>query len=206
MAGRARLDVDELAEDRARHLADLADAVAGRAGLVAGLAALGARAAAHLARDVLAHLDLLLGPLGDLLERERELDAEVAARTSLPGPTSAARPPTEDLLEDAAPARRAEDVAEGAEDVGDVLEALAAPRTGAVADARVAEAVVALALLGRGEDFVGLGGLFELRLGLVVAGVAVGVVLEGELAVSPLDLHRRRVPLDAQYLVIIAHF
>ena len=47
----------------------------------------------------------------------------------------------------------------------------------AALDAGVAEAVVGRALLGVGEDGVGLGRFLELLLGGLVARVAVGVVL-----------------------------
>ena len=53
------------------------------------------------------------------------------------------------------------------------------------------------------EDRVGLGRLLELLLRLLVAGVAVGVVLERELAVRGLDLAVGRGALDAQDLVVV---
>jgi hypothetical protein len=68
----------------------------------------------------------------------------------------------------------------------------------------VPEPVVALALLGIGEDLVGGGGLLELGLSLGVAGVPVGVVLEGLLAVGLLDLLRAGRARHAQHLVVIA--
>ena len=55
-----------------------------------------------------------------------------------------------------------------------------------------AELVVLLALLGVAEHLVGLVDLLELRLGGLVAGVHVGMVLAGELAVRLLDLLLRR--------------
>ena len=50
-------------------------------------------------------------------------------------------------------------------------------------EARVAVAVVSLALLLVGEDFVRFGGFLEPAFGLGVARVAVGVVLECVLAI-----------------------
>src|SRR2546430_9042077 len=81
----------------------------------------------------------------------------------------------------------AEEVAEYVLDAAEPLRAPARARRRA-GDARVAEAVVARALLRVGEDGVGLRRLLELLLGLVVAGVLVRVVADCELAVSALDL------------------
>ena len=78
------------------------------------------------------------------------------------------------------------------------------PAAAAPLDARVAVGVVAPALVRVAEDAVGLGRLLEALLGLLVAGVAVGVVLEGELAVGGLDLLLRGVARDAEHLVVVA--
>src|SRR5690606_11351172 len=48
----------------------------------------------------------------------------------------------------------------------------------------------------------GLGGLLELLLGRGI-GVAIGVVLERELAIRLLQLALVRVPIDAEHLVVI---
>ena len=64
-------------------------------------------------------------------------------------------------------------------------------------------AVVLLALLGVAEDVVRLGDLLEALLGLLVAGVLVGVVLARELAVRLLDLVGRGLALDAEHLVVV---
>jgi hypothetical protein len=68
----------------------------------------------------------------------------------------------------------------------------------------VAEGVVALALVGIAEDAVGLRRLLEALLGLLVPGVAVGVVLERELAVGGLHLLLGGVSGDPEDLVIVA--
>ena len=68
----------------------------------------------------------------------------------------------------------------------------------------VAELVVPGLLLGVGEDVVGVLDFLELRLGRLVAGVGVGVVLPGEPPIRLLDLVGRGVPGDAQDLVIIS--
>ena len=54
------------------------------------------------------------------------------------------------------------------------------------------------ALVGIAEEVVGLADLLEARLGLRVAGVAVWVVLAGELAVGLLDLRGGRLAIDAE--------
>src|SRR5262249_37495787 len=105
---------------------------------------------------------------------------------------SAARATPEDV---------AEDVREGGEDVADVGEPAAESRA---AGALVTEAVVERPFLRVGEHLVGLRGFLEARLRLMVAGVAVGVQLEGELAVGPLQLAGIGAARDTQDLVIIA--
>ena len=69
-----------------------------------------------------------------------------------------------------------------------------------------AELVVLLALLRIAEDLVRLVDLLELRLGRLVAGVHVGMMLAGELAVRLLDLFLRRALGDAERLVIVLEF
>src|SRR5262249_26695908 len=54
------------------------------------------------------------------------------------------------------------------------------------------------------EDVVGLLHFLEARGGLLIAGVAVGVVLAGQLAVGLADLVFGGLPLDAQHFVIVA--
>jgi hypothetical protein len=184
-AGRARLGDDAAGPaavaaclghgEEALLIADLAGAPALRTGLGAGPAgrtgAL-ARRAGLLARDP----DLRLRALGGRLEGDLEVVAQVGAapRTAAPAAEAVAEP---------------EDVAEAAEDVAEVgehrrVEALAR----ALVHAGVTEAIVGRALVAVGEDGVGLGRFLELLLGGVVAGIAIGVVLERQLAVGALDL------------------
>ena len=73
-------------------------------------------------------------------------------------------------------------------------------------DAGVAELIVPRPLLLIAEHLVGLVHLFELLLGLFVAGVQIGVVLFGLLAVRFLDLILRGALGNTQYLVVIAFF
>jgi hypothetical protein len=60
------------------------------------------------------------------------------------------------------------------------------------------------ALVGIGEDGVRLAKLLEALLGLLVAGVAVGVALHGGGAERLLDLPVVGVPRDAEHLVVVA--
>ena len=66
------------------------------------------------------------------------------------------------------------------------------------AGADVAELIVLGPLLLVGEDFVGGGDVLELGLGRLVAGVAVGMVLPGELAVRLGDFVGRGGTADAE--------
>ena len=68
----------------------------------------------------------------------------------------------------------------------------------------MAELIVALALLGVGEDLICLGGLLELLGRVLVALVAVGVVLHREFAIGLLDIVGRCVAGDAKHLVVVA--
>ena len=69
----------------------------------------------------------------------------------------------------------------------------------------VAEAVIGRALLGIGEDRIGLVDLLEPPRRVLAAAVAVGVVFHGELAEGSLEAGRVAGPLDAEDFIIIAH-
>src|SRR5204862_2480127 len=85
--------------------------------------------------------------------------------------------------------------------------ARAAERARAATAAEAAErplaTVVLLALVGVAERVVGGRDLLEARLGVGIAGVAVGVVLARELAVGLLDLILRGLAVDAERLVVV---
>ena len=67
----------------------------------------------------------------------------------------------------------------------------------------MAQRVVALVLVLVAQHCVRLGRLLELLLGVAVAGVAVGVELEGELAVGRLDLGVAGVARHPQHFVVV---
>src|SRR6185436_9192837 len=146
------------------------------------------------------HLDgnLRLETTQRVLERQPDRNLDVGAALRLrPSPT---RLPT---VEDPA-----EQIAEVAEVVdGEVAAAAAAEvdvtgiEARAATTVRRAEPVVLLALLRIGERVVGILDFLELLLGNGVAGILVGVVLRGELAVGLLDLLRRRALLDPERVV-----
>ena len=119
--------------------------------------------------------------------------------------TAGSRPPAagaaEKLTEDVvrAEAELPENVAD-IEIAEDVFLAVALVKT------RLAELIVLLALIRVGKHGVGLGDLLELFLGLLIAGVFVGMVFEGQLAVGFFDFIGRGVlgnPEDA--VIILGH-
>ena len=173
---------------------DLAGAAALRAALGLG-ARLRAAALAGVARPHLGQLELRLEAGDHVGERDLEVVTQVRAALAAPAP-----PP-------APAARRAEQLAEQiVEDVGEAAEVaeVEAGHAALGADAGEAEAVVGAPLLRVGEHRVGLGRLLEALLGVRIAGVAVGVVLERELAVGLLELVGARLARDAQDLVVVA--
>ena len=77
------------------------------------------------------------------------------------------------------------------------------PAPPAAVHAGVSEAVVEAALVAIGKDRVGLGGFLEAFLGLAIVRVAIGMVLQRELAIRALDLLIGRFALDAQDFVVV---
>src|SRR5262249_4375510 len=153
----------------------------------------GARPLAGRARLLARNLDRGLGAGRGLLERDLEVVAEIGPALRAAAATASA----EEIAE-------AEDVAEAAEDVLEADEdARIESRAAAARDAGVAESIVEAALLAIGEHRVRFGRFLERLLGLVVARVAVGVVLQRELAIGALDLLVRRRALDAEDFVVI---
>ena len=167
------------------------------AAIAAGLgprARLGPRAAARFAGRVPREADDLHRAVGGLDQVELDVAADVGALVDARRAAAAAEEIAEETL--------AEDVAEGAEDVGNVVEL----RRAAPFQAGVAVAVVPGPLLRMAEDLEGLGGLLELDHRLLVARIAVGVILQRELPVGLGDLGLRGVALDAQDFVVVAFF
>ena len=94
----------------------------------------------------------------------------------------------------------AEQVAkDGVEEIGNRAEVGLGAEGHVASDA--AETVVVGTLVFIAQHGVGHGDLFEPLLGRMVAGIAIGVVLQGEPPVRGLDLRRRGLAIDAQDLV-----
>ena len=148
----------------------------------------GAVALAGFAGLVARNLDAGL----DALRRLLELDLEVVAKVGAALRAGAA-----------AAAAEAENVAEAAEDVFEAGE-LRRIESLRAADAGVAEAIVARALVAVAEDGVRLGRFLECVLGLLVARVAIGVELQRQLAIRALDLLIGRGARDLEDLVVVA--
>ena len=72
-------------------------------------------------------------------------------------------------------------------------------------DAGMAETIVGRALLGIGEDRIGLVDLLEPAGRFLAPAIAVGVVLHGELTERRLERSFVRAPFHAEDLVIIPH-
>src|SRR6266850_79549 len=172
------------------HLSLAAAGLAGRA-----RAGLGPGAAAVRAVLEAGNGDLLLAAQGGVEKVDLEIEAQVGPPA--PGGARPARPAEE------VPERKAEERSEDVLEIGEDLRVEAAETLGA-AEAGMAEPVVAGALLLVGQDGVGLGRFLELLLGVLVAGVAIGVMLHGELAVGLLDLGLTGLAPDPEHLVVVA--
>ena len=133
---------------------------------------------------------LLLSTEHSFLEVDSQHRLEVCASRGGPRSSSGA---------DAAPEKCIEDISEAAE----MLEPLEPACAAVACDAPVAETIIPLSLLGIYKDLVRFGDFLEPFLG---AGslVAVGVILEGELAESLPYLLIRRVAGDAQDIVVVS--
>ena len=170
--------------------------LAAAAAVVAGLgpsAGLGPRSVARLARRVPHETDDLRRAVGGLDQVEPDFAMDVGALAN-PGGVAAA------AAEEVAEKPLAENVAEGVQDVGYVVEV----RRAAPFQSGMAVAIVRRPLLGMAEDLESLGRLFELDDGLFVARIAVGVVLQREFSVGLRDLGFRGVAIHAQDFVVVA--
>ena len=140
------------------------------------------------------HGDRDLRTLHRLVERDVHLGLQVAAALGPVGRAPADPAGAEEVGEDVP------DPAEAAKAAG----AAAGPERARIEAAEdPAAGVVALALLGVGQNVVGLLDLLEALLGRLVALVAVRVVLPRELPVGLLDLVRRGLLVDPEDVVWI---
>ena len=175
-------------------IAQLAAAVALRACLRLG-SRRGAGALARFARFLPRNLNRRLDAFGGFVERDLEVVAQIRAALR----AAAAALSAEHLAD-------AEDVAEAAEDVFEAGEDARIESAGAgrALDARVAVPIVGGALVTVRENRVRLGALLEAFFRFVIARVAVGVVLQRELAIRALGLAIGGGSFDGENLVVVA--
>jgi hypothetical protein len=67
----------------------------------------------------------------------------------------------------------------------------------------VAVAIIALPFVGVGEDLIRFAGFLEFGLGLLVAGVAIRMMLHGQLAIGTLDFFGIGALADAKDFIIV---
>ena len=192
------------AEDTALSGDDDARAVA-RVALLLAVLLRGAVSVTVGAGDLLLHLELLLYALVDLLEGEADASAKVGAAQDL---TATAATSAEASEVKATEATTSEEVAEAAEDIFHRHASAEATATagGAASDTGMTELVVALALLWIAQYVIGLSKLLELLFGLLVPGILVGVIFDGELAVGLLQLFGRSALSYAKDFIVISLF
>src|ERR1019366_5256499 len=143
------------------------------------------------------HLYLLGDPKRGFLELQAEIFAQIGA--ALCARTAASALCAEQVAKSE---QVAEDVLEIVEHRG--IESAVAAR--AAGNSRVTEAVVARALLAVGENRVGFAALLKALFGRWVVGIAVGMVLQRELAICALDFLIGGRAADAQHFVVIAFY
>ena len=159
----------------------------------------GSRAATGLAGHIFGHFYLLFAAFVNLLECELHLDAQIASTHG--GATMPLLPTakTSESRETATAEEIAEQVAEMREYVVHIHVAGATSLEGSVA-----ELVVFCLFVRVAQHIVGLSSLLELLLSLFVAGIAVGMVLQGQFAVGFLQLIGSGVLAHSKHFVVIS--
>ena len=99
---------------------------------------------------------------------------------------------------------KSEQVAEDIVEIDEDGRVESAAWAAVAANPGVSEAIVARALLGVSQDRVGFAALLEVLFRFRIVGIAVGMILQRQLAIGALDLLIVRGARDAQYFVIIA--
>ena len=98
-----------------------------------------------------------------------------------------------------------EDVGHRGREVGtEAARSAAARTTHAALESRMSELIVGSPLLLIFQRFVGFVDFFEFVLGVLVAGIAVGMVFLGEPTVGRLQILFGSVPLNAENFIIVA--
>ena len=164
-------------------------------------AALGSRAVAVVASDILAHLKLLGDTCGHLLQGEFHRQPQVGTAILRALRASAAAAETAEAPETGMAAK---DVAEHGEDVVHVHATTSAEASETALRAVEAELVVTAPLLRVVEHVVGFGSLLELLLRLGVSRVAVGVIFDGYLAIGLFDFFIRSASAYFKHLIVVS--
>ncbi len=155
------------------------------------------------------NLELLFDPVHYILERHLHGDAEVGTSVD---PLARSAGGSSETAEAAVTFTTAENVAECRENIFHRHSATetTAKASGAAAESlrthRMAELVVLRAFLRVAEDIVRLGRLLEFLLGFLVAGILVGMVLDGLLAIGLLYFIGSGVFGDTKHLIVISFF
>src|SRR6266478_1642563 len=173
-------------------IAHLAAAIAGTA-LDRRFTRSGAGSVTRVASLMAANFDVLFSTEERFIEFQVKVFAQIGAALGASAPA-------------ASTAEQIAETKEFSEDVAEVLKncGIEAGGTARVAHTRVSEAVVKGALLGVGENCVGLGQLFEFIFRIGIIGVAVGMVGHRQLAVGALDLNFGGRAGDTEHLVVVA--
>ena len=150
------------------------------------------------------YAQFLLGTLGYLAERHLDAHTQVTAALHALGLSTTA---AKEVTKAAKAAETAKQVTELAQDVIHRHAAAIAAATHLLAGK--AKLVIAGALVGVAEHVIGLGSLLEFLLGSLFLGIAlalllVGVVLDGQLAIGLLQVIGCGILLHSQHLIVIS--
>ena len=184
--------------EEALRLDDLPAAVAGAAGRAPSAVRCTA-AFAGITGVEFAEADFLFATVDGFLEGQLHVVAQIGAARRAGGTalTAAAK----QILKNAA-AAAAEHLPENVERI--VKPAAAATGPGTRAERGVAKLVVGRFFLGIAQGLVGFTDFLEFLLGLLVVGILVRMIFDGELAVGFFDFISGGTLADAQHLVVIA--
>jgi hypothetical protein len=174
-------------------IADLAPSTAGTArdGRFAGSRA---GALAFLAAFVAAHRYLCGFAKNCFFEFQSNIFAQISAAL---GAAAAAGGPSEQIAE----------AKEVTKDVAQILKCgRIETRGGCAAHAGMAEAIISCALFGIGENGVSLAAFFEFFFCVGIVGIAVGVVLQRQLAIGALDFLVARAAGNPENFVVVAFY
>ena len=149
--------------------------------------------------DILAYLEFLGHAVGDFLQAQFHLQAQVAAAVLLWSATSAAASETAESS-----CVSAKDVAEHGEDVVHIHAGASEGVEASTARSIESEGVILLALLRVVQHIICLCSLLELFLGFFVARITVRVVFDGDRSIRFLNLVLCGVLGNAQHFIVVS--